>query len=103
MPSAGTELIDLCHKNPEDVPEKASTVPTSESLSSALIVDAPIPPSDKKICSTLEFRFEDLLTKRQQRMSKELYTSYRFLSMKKKRSMKIFNQISKIVIQFFFQ
>ncbi|KAA3462489.1 DNA mismatch repair protein PMS1 [Gossypium australe] len=84
-PSAGTELIDLFHKNPEDVPEKASTVPTSESLSSALIVDAPVPPSDKKICSTLEFRFEDLLTKRRQRMSRVLYTGYRFLRMKKTR------------------
>nr|KJB49942.1 hypothetical protein B456_008G146300 [Gossypium raimondii] len=85
VPSAGTELIDLFHKNPEDVPEKASTVPTSESLSSALIVDAPVPPSDKKICSTLEFRFEDLLTKRRQRMSRVLYTGYRFLGMKKTR------------------
>ncbi|XP_040962778.1 DNA mismatch repair protein PMS1 isoform X2 [Gossypium hirsutum] len=85
VPSAGTELIDLFHKNPEDVPEKASTVPTTESLSSALIVDAPVPPSDKKICSTLEFRFEDLLTKRRQRMSRVLYTGYRFLGMKKTR------------------
>ncbi|KAH1073988.1 hypothetical protein J1N35_026316 [Gossypium stocksii] len=85
VPSVGTELIDLFHKNPEDVPEKASTVPTSEYLSSALIVDAPVPPSDKKICSTLEFRFEDLLTKRRQRMSRVLYTGYRFLSMKKTR------------------
>ncbi|TYG90047.1 hypothetical protein ES288_A12G152200v1 [Gossypium darwinii] len=74
VPSAGTEHSDLFHKNPEDVPEKASTVPTSESLSSALI-----------ICSTLEFRFEDLLTKRRQRMSRVLYTGYRFLSMKKTR------------------
>ncbi|KAB2052684.1 hypothetical protein ES319_A12G139800v1 [Gossypium barbadense] len=85
VPSAGTEHSDLFHKNPEDVPEKASTVPTSESLSSALIVDASVPLSDKKICSTLEFRFEDLLTKRRQRMSRVLYTGYRFLSMKKTR------------------
>ncbi|KAE8671299.1 DNA mismatch repair protein PMS1 [Hibiscus syriacus] len=100
VPYAGKELIDLFHKNPEDVPEKALTVPTLESLSSALVVDAPIPPSDKKICSILEFRFQDLLAKRQQRMSRVLHTSYRFLSMKKKRSMKRFNPSSEIVIQF---
>ncbi|GMI69429.1 POSTMEIOTIC SEGREGATION 1 [Hibiscus trionum] len=71
--------------NPEDVLEKASTVPTSESLSSALVVHAPRPPSDKKICSILEFKFQDLLTKRRERMSRALHTSYRFLGMKKKR------------------
>ncbi|KAK8509841.1 hypothetical protein V6N13_093685 [Hibiscus sabdariffa] len=71
--------------NTEDVPEKASTVPTSESLSSALVVHPPKPPSDKKICSVLEFKFQDLLTKRRQRMSRALHTSYGFLRMKKKR------------------
>ena len=88
MPSAGIELIDSFRKDPEDIPEKASTAPTSESSSSALVVGVPIPSTSQKICSTLEFRFQDLLTKRRQRMSRLLYTGYRFQSMKTKMSMK---------------
>lgn len=88
MPSADIELMDSFHKDPGDVAEKASTASTSESLSSALVVDVSIPLSGQKMYSTLEFRFQDLLTKRRQMMSRVLYTGYRFKSMKKKRSMK---------------
>lgn len=88
VPSADIELMDSFHKDPGDVPEKASTASTSESLSSALVVDVSIPLSGQKMYSTLEFRFQDLLTKRRQMMSRVLYTGYRFKSMKKKRSMK---------------
>ncbi|XWS31708.1 hypothetical protein CRYUN_Cryun23aG0099400 [Craigia yunnanensis] len=85
VPSAGIELIGSFCKDHEDVPEKAFTAPTSESSSSALVVGVSIPLSGQKLCSTLEFRFQDLLTKRQQRMSRFLYTGYRFQSMKTKR------------------
>ncbi|XVF72607.1 hypothetical protein PTKIN_Ptkin12aG0134300 [Pterospermum kingtungense] len=86
VPSASVELIDSFCKDPGDIPEKASTASTSEASSSALAVDVPIPSSGQKIYSTLEFRFQDLLTKRRQMMSRVLYAGYRFQSMKKKRS-----------------
>ncbi|XVF32753.1 hypothetical protein REPUB_Repub17cG0110400 [Reevesia pubescens] len=85
VPSADIELIDSLHKDPEDVPEKASTAPTLESSSSSLVVAVAIRSSGQKICSTLEFKFQDLLTKRRQMMSRELYTGYRFQRMKTKR------------------
>ncbi|XP_022758013.1 DNA mismatch repair protein PMS1 isoform X2 [Durio zibethinus] len=85
VPSAGIELIESFSKNPEGILEKASTALTSESLSSALVVSVPMPSSGQRICSTLEFRFQDLLTKRRQRMSRILYTGDRFQSMKTKR------------------
>ena len=71
MPSAGIEFIDSFRKDHVDVPEKAFTAPTSESSSSALVVGVPIPSNSQKICSTLEFRFHDLLTK-SRRMSRVL-------------------------------
>ncbi|XWS46673.1 hypothetical protein CRYUN_Cryun14cG0087900 [Craigia yunnanensis] len=48
VPSACIELIDSFRKDPQDVPEKASTAPTSESLSSALVLGVPIPSSGQK-------------------------------------------------------
>ncbi|XVE73307.1 hypothetical protein DITRI_Ditri11bG0107100 [Diplodiscus trichospermus] len=85
VPSSGIEFIDSFCKDPEDIPEKASRAPTTESSSSALVLDVPIALSGQKIYSTLEFRFQDLLAKRQKRMSRILYTGYRYQSMKMKR------------------
>lgn len=41
------------------------------------VLDAPMPSSDLKICSTLQFSFEELRTRRHQRLSRLQSSSYK--------------------------
>ncbi|XP_050238999.1 DNA mismatch repair protein PMS1 isoform X2 [Mercurialis annua] len=55
------------------------------SLPSSLLLDVP-KPSSQKICSTLQFSFQELKAKRQQRLSRLQFSNYKSGGMKMKRS-----------------
>lgn len=56
--------------------------------SSGPILDSPRPSSGLQRCSTLQFSFQDLKTKRQQRLSRLQFTGYKHANVKLKRSLK---------------
>lgn len=68
-----------CENTSED--NSFAAVPPQPSGST---VDAPKPSSSQKICSTLQFSFQDLASKRRQRMSRLLGSNHNFLSVQMK-------------------
>ncbi|GKV04896.1 hypothetical protein SLEP1_g16990 [Rubroshorea leprosula] len=80
---ADNVLVASSNKDLENMEDNSFAAPPSQSF--GLAVDAPVPSSGQKICSTLQFSFQDLVSKRQQRMSRVLSSSNRFQIVKMKR------------------
>ncbi|KAE8009504.1 hypothetical protein FH972_005936 [Carpinus fangiana] len=83
VPSFTTASVASSSKDHKNTPEYLSV---SASLhSSGPILDAPRPSSGLQRCSTLQFSFQDLKTKRQQRLSRLQFTGYKHGNVKMKR------------------
>lgn len=84
VPSATTDPISSFSKVLKDTQEDilvAAPIP-----SSGFKLDAPSLPSGPQRCSTLQFSFQDLKTKRQQRMPRLQFTNYKHGNVMMKRS-----------------
>lgn len=86
-PKANLASITSSSKDPNDMSEDhASEAPLSQPSGSLL--DSPAPSSGLKICSTLQFSFQDLRARRQQRLARLQSISPKFGAMNTKRSLK---------------
>lgn len=88
-PKANLASITSSSKDPNDMSEDhASEAPLSQPSGSLL--DSPAPSSGLKICSTLQFSFQDLRARRQQRLARLQSISPKFGAMNTKRSLNLF-------------
>lgn len=86
VPSSTTASVASSSKDLKNTPEYLSVAAPLHS--SGPILDSPRPSSGLQRFSTLQFSFQDLKAKRQQRLSRLQFTGYKHGNVKLKRSLK---------------